>query len=38
MGTRSDEVVITECVSDHEWIGQPLYCSACGVDEGNETK
>jgi hypothetical protein len=33
----NDETIITECVSSHEWIGQPTYCSACGVDKGNET-
>ena len=27
---------IEECDTNHEWIGEPLYCSACGVDKGNE--
>ena len=27
---------IKECVRNHEWIGTPQYCSACGVDKGNE--
>ena len=30
------EEIILECVSNHEWIGIPPYCSACGVDKGNE--
>jgi hypothetical protein len=32
----NDEIIIAECNSNHEWIGDPLYCSACGVDKGNE--
>jgi hypothetical protein len=32
----NDETIIAECNSSHEWIGDPLYCSACGVDKGNE--
>jgi hypothetical protein len=32
--------IILECDSNHEWIGESvglsLYCSACGVDKGNE--
>lgn len=31
-----DDEIILECDSNHEWIGSPLYCSACGVDKGNE--
>jgi hypothetical protein len=31
-----DEEIVLECKSNHEWIGNPLYCSACGVDKGNE--
>jgi hypothetical protein len=31
------EEIILECESNHEWIGTPPYCSACGVDKGNET-
>jgi len=30
------EIIVKECTGSHEWIGQPLYCSACGVDKGNE--
>lgn len=30
------ERVIPQCRAKHEWIGTPLYCSACGVDKGNE--
>lgn len=30
------EEIILECESNHEWIGIPPYCSACGVDKGNE--
>ncbi len=32
---RIDEY-IEECVRNHEWIGTPQYCNACGVDKGNE--
>jgi hypothetical protein len=32
------EQIILECVSNHDWIGVKPYCSACGVDKGNETK
>ena len=28
---------ITECKTDHEWIGSPTYCSACGVNQGEES-
>ena len=27
---------VFECVDEHFWIGVPLYCSACGVDKGEE--
>jgi hypothetical protein len=30
------ERIIVECEDNHEWIGSPLYCSACGVDKGEE--
>ena len=30
------EEIVLECEGEHEWIGSPLYCSACGVDKGNE--
>lgn len=30
------EEIILECLSNHEWIGEPIYCSACGVNKGNE--
>ena len=37
---KSDEQIILECDSNHEWIGESLglspYCSKCGVDKGNE--
>lgn len=31
------EEIILECLSNHEWIGVKPYCSACGVDKGDET-
>jgi hypothetical protein len=34
---RLDEKIILECEIDHEWIGNPLYCSACGVDKEEES-
>lgn len=31
------ELIVLECEANHDWIGSPAYCSACGVDKGNET-